>query len=90
MDLGEHTCKMCGDKFSTVRGLNIHMNVHKERFNTPNSISASATENTADKAVTANSKFALNSPLIVTNMGPSTSSQILCRNGNISSPRTSC
>ena len=35
MDSGDHACKLCRDKFSTVRGLNIHMNVHKDRFNTP-------------------------------------------------------
>jgi hypothetical protein len=35
MESGDHICKICGDKFSSVRGMNIHMNVHKDRFAPP-------------------------------------------------------
>jgi len=24
-------CKICGDKFTSIRGLNIHLNVHKDQ-----------------------------------------------------------
>ena len=32
MNTSEQKCKLCGDLFNSLRGLNIHMNVHRDRL----------------------------------------------------------